>query len=331
MKINVDFFYKSDSIDSNSPPSLHIRNVILVCFGAIVTLVVSYALIIIIKTWPVDEYSIAKAGTFGDSFGALNSLFTGLGFAGLLITIFLQREDIKLTRMELSETRAEIKLQSRTFQQQQFEESFYRLLSLYRDNLTQLSIKSEGSSNARIYGIDALSFLQQKFDDACGTKPIMMFPSNANDNDKDDYTYWLYKTCSMIFFRQTRYTETLNAILSLIESECFMLEKQEHYLKILSSQFTIYEIKFLFYQAFINPNYQALRSIISTSPSFQERFSSSSIPSGHSKSFEHLWQIHLPQKEFNADRLFSTDRFRAARKRTAQRSQEKPFQNRQAN
>lgn len=331
MKINSNFFYKSDPTDPNSPPSLHIKNVILFCFGMIIALVTSYALIIIIKTWPIDEYSISKAGTFGDSFGALNSLFTGLGFAGLLITIFLQREDLKLTRMELSETRAEIKLQSRTFQQQQFEESFYRLLTLYRDNLTQLSIKSEGSSNVRVHGIDALSLLQQKFDDACGAAGIMMFPSNSNNNDKDDYTYWLYKTSSMIFFRQTRYTETLNSILSLIESECFLSEKREHYLKILSSQFTIYEIKFLFYQAFLNPNYQALRSVISTSPSFLERFSSSSIPSGHCKSFEYLWQIPLPQKEFNSDRLFSTDRFRAARKRTALRSQGKSIRNHQKN
>jgi len=109
MKKHRNFFYKNDPADPSSPPSLHIRNVILVCFGAIIISVLSYALVLIVKTWPIGEYSISKAGTFGDSFGALNSLFTGLGFAGLLVTIFLQREDLKLTRMELSETRAEIR------------------------------------------------------------------------------------------------------------------------------------------------------------------------------------------------------------------------------
>lgn len=326
MKNQSGFFYKADPNDFNSPPSLHVRNVILVCFGVIILSVLSYASILIIQTWPVDEYSISKAGTFGDSFGVLNSLFTGLGFAGLLVTIFLQREDIKLTRMELSETRAEIKLQSRTFQQQQFEESFYRLVTLYKENLSQLSIKSETNSSTRIYGIDALSVLQQKFDEACSVQRIMMFPSNASSNDQDDYTYWLYKTSSMIFFRQTRYTETLNSILSLILNECFLPEKREHYLKILSSQFTIYEIKYLFYQAFLNPNYQELRAVISTSPSFQERFSSSSIPLGHCRSFEFLWKINLTQKEFNSDRLFSTERFKSARKRTAQSRKRKPDQ-----
>lgn len=199
MKGGNGFFYKVDSVDSDSPPSLHMRNVTIVCFGVILACVLSYALILVLKTWPIDEYSIAKAGTFGDSFGVLNSLFTGLGFAGLLVTIFLQREDIKLTRVELSETRAEIKLQSKTFQQQQFEESFYRLLSLYKENLNQLSIKSELRPGQRIYGIDALSALQQKFDDACAAQRIMMFPSGGAD-EQDDYTYCLYKISGMIFF-----------------------------------------------------------------------------------------------------------------------------------
>lgn len=34
-------------------------------------------------------------GEFGDTFGALNALFTGLAFAGVIIAILLQREDIR--------------------------------------------------------------------------------------------------------------------------------------------------------------------------------------------------------------------------------------------
>lgn len=43
-----------------------------------------FAGILIFLTWPISEFSISKAGTFGDSFGVLTSLFTGLAFAGLL-------------------------------------------------------------------------------------------------------------------------------------------------------------------------------------------------------------------------------------------------------
>jgi hypothetical protein len=36
------------------------------------------------------------AGTFGDTFGAVNALFSGLAFAGLLYAIYLQRHDLNL-------------------------------------------------------------------------------------------------------------------------------------------------------------------------------------------------------------------------------------------
>jgi hypothetical protein len=35
-------------------------------------------------------------GTFGDTFGAVNSLFAGLAFAGIIYTITLQNEQLKL-------------------------------------------------------------------------------------------------------------------------------------------------------------------------------------------------------------------------------------------
>lgn len=40
-------------------------------------------------------------GTFGDQFGAVNALFSGLAFTGLIYTIILQRRDLKLQRDDL--------------------------------------------------------------------------------------------------------------------------------------------------------------------------------------------------------------------------------------
>ncbi len=48
-------------------------------------------------------------GTFGDAFGAINSLFSGLAFAGIVYTILLQRKELTLQRMELVETRKELR------------------------------------------------------------------------------------------------------------------------------------------------------------------------------------------------------------------------------
>ena len=47
-------------------------------------------------------------GTFGDSFGAINSLFSGLALSGIIYTILLQRKELSLQRQELRETRLEL-------------------------------------------------------------------------------------------------------------------------------------------------------------------------------------------------------------------------------
>lgn len=50
------------------------------------------------------------AGPFGDLFGSINALFSGLAFAGLIYAILLQRRELELQRLELQATREEMKL-----------------------------------------------------------------------------------------------------------------------------------------------------------------------------------------------------------------------------
>lgn len=53
-------------------------------------------------------YPLTDRGTFGDMFGAVNALFSGLAFAGIVYTILLQRRELELQREELRATRAEM-------------------------------------------------------------------------------------------------------------------------------------------------------------------------------------------------------------------------------
>ncbi|MBK8369799.1 MAG: hypothetical protein IPL20_00180 [Saprospiraceae bacterium] len=46
------------------------------------------------------------AGTFGDQFGAINALFTGLSFAGIIITLRQQQEELNAQRREFMTSRA---------------------------------------------------------------------------------------------------------------------------------------------------------------------------------------------------------------------------------
>ena len=50
----------------------------------------------------------ADAAAFGDMFGAVNTLFAGLAFAGVIYAIVLQQQELALQRQELADTRSEL-------------------------------------------------------------------------------------------------------------------------------------------------------------------------------------------------------------------------------
>ncbi|MCP3959269.1 MAG: hypothetical protein GY719_15570 [bacterium] len=50
-----------------------------------------------------------KRGQFGDQFGSVNALFSGLAFAGLITAILLQRRELSLQRKELEYQRQEMR------------------------------------------------------------------------------------------------------------------------------------------------------------------------------------------------------------------------------
>ena len=66
--------------------------------GAVVTILwlISWALITRQLGNPMNP------GPFGDMFGAVNSLFSGLAFAGIIVAILMQRQELKLQREELA-------------------------------------------------------------------------------------------------------------------------------------------------------------------------------------------------------------------------------------
>lgn len=93
---------------------------------------------VIAATWllsGVALYYLPERGTFGDMFGAINALFSGLAFATLIYTTWLQRDELELQRQELAETREELKGQKEelrdqnaTLTLQRFENTFFAML-----------------------------------------------------------------------------------------------------------------------------------------------------------------------------------------------------------
>lgn len=79
-----------------------------------------------------------QRGVFGDQFGAVNALFSGLAFCGVIIAILLQRKELKAQQEELKETRKilteqkdQIREQKDALKQQVFETTFFNLIERY--------------------------------------------------------------------------------------------------------------------------------------------------------------------------------------------------------
>lgn len=104
--------------------------------GLVLLIFSTYAGVLVWNIWPIEEISVAKSGVFGDSFGVLNALFSGLAFGGLLITVLYQREDLGLTKEELKLTREEIKTQH-------LETTFFHMLRLHQDVVAGIDLQKQ--------------------------------------------------------------------------------------------------------------------------------------------------------------------------------------------
>ena len=109
-------------------------------FPVVVLLVLIYGGFIMYVSWPITLGNVDKAGVFGDSFGVLTALFSGLAFAGIVFTILLQREELQLQRQELRLTREELTRQHSTLKKQNFENTFFQMLRLHNDIVNAIDL-----------------------------------------------------------------------------------------------------------------------------------------------------------------------------------------------
>jgi hypothetical protein len=79
---------------------------ILIILFFIVAIIWGLSWCLIVNSEQLSKWS--ERGTFGDMFGAVNALFSGLAFAGVIYAIYLQTKELKLQRIELEQTRKEL-------------------------------------------------------------------------------------------------------------------------------------------------------------------------------------------------------------------------------
>lgn len=138
---------KKDDMDKNSDDPKKVSWLPLWLTFSVITFLWGISIIVLCWLFPI----IGIRGQFGDSFGAINSLFAGLAFAGVIFAIILQKRELELQRQELKETRGEIRgqkeqlqAQDKTLKKQNFENSFFQLLSFHNEIVNSLKAQEPG-------------------------------------------------------------------------------------------------------------------------------------------------------------------------------------------
>jgi hypothetical protein len=277
------------------------NRIALILFSIVIGITLLYGALIVWLNWPLRDFSLTRSGVFGESFGVINTVFSGLAFAGLILTIYLQRH-------ELAESQ-------QTFRKERFEDSFYRLLDYYRQNLNDIKIIDHRTGTAHD-GVAALIFLIRKLHGAM--QRYSPFLDTPDPEDKKVYFFKLFLETQRILSRQTRYLGTLECLLEQIENELPTVGARLPYWRILMSQLTIFEVKYIFYSCLVAPENDNLRNLIHRSELSRHRIIEGTINHHHLEFYQQLHGLELVHSKPQVIMPYDKHELRRIRKRLNQ-------------
>lgn len=219
------------------------------------------AILVVCLLWGSSWYFISTKitdwqhrGTFGDMFGAVNALFSGLAFAGMIITLLQQQKELSLQRDELKETRKELKgqkeqqkTQNETLKYQRFETTFFNLLSAFQelkrnlhykatDGAERYFIEADGESIFKgFYELKAIQFNGSVYPSITGVKALM----------RKDYTSM--EKCPDIGTLDHYFRLTYRIVKYVDKSELIKDKDRYDYVCLLRALLSDYELVLLFY------------------------------------------------------------------------------------
>lgn len=136
--VPLELYYYCDMENSNNDDKWLCQLMWAIGFVLFVMMLSAFVVIKLIGDWE-------QRGQFGDLFGVVNALFSGLAFAGLIITIRQQHLDLKYQREAIEQTNQEMQNQTIEFDKQnktmrieRFENTFFKMLEVQQSIVNDL-------------------------------------------------------------------------------------------------------------------------------------------------------------------------------------------------
>ena len=245
---------------------------------------------------PVEQ-TVEKYGVYGDSFGRLTSLFTALGFGGLIITLLLQQRQIRKQEEAVRHNRQKE-------EKGRYEEILFRLLDIYRQTLSEVRVGEATGRDVLRNSLDRVDAgvveegvngmsrdLHGRWDSGSLTE---------NDMQRIDYLHFRnFKIVGTEIHPQARLVDTFEVLL-----EHMVRGAPDHFLinaykELVFAQVTFLECRYFFLVALSHPSRARLRNLLDRT-GFFDRISRSQIHRIHRDMYKKYWGQAIEQRELPA-------------------------------
>ncbi len=230
----------------------HKTFLILLIFSTVITMWLLLAFVIL-GFVDYKTIKLSELGLSGDSFNIITSLFTGLAFAGVITSIFLQIEELKATRKELNAQEKHLGEQAKHLDKQQkemvsqsFDNKFFQMLNMFNTNVNNLII-SDGFKNHT--GKKAISLLKTSLDSVViNVNSTLQIP--CEDLDYLNEFKHKFKEFNDEYNNSFKYyCINLYQILKYVDEQELNKRIKKRYANIIRAQLSSDELALLFYNA----------------------------------------------------------------------------------
>lgn len=256
-------------------------------------------------------------GALGDAFGTLNSLFTGLGFAGVVVTLFVQQKQIKSQEDENAQ-------QDIRYQIDQYENTLHRYLSLYSQVLSEVSQQDQ---SGRFEGRDALTNSVQKIQLSIKENSTTFYPKGIRDRisscnlqgeDKaiiNMIQFEHHKCIKNNLYWQGRLIQTAHLLFKHLEERVPSDYDVSRARELVMSQLTYFECQYFFFACLSTKQFKEMAGYMSRSI-FSQKKNKFKMTEIDRDLFEYAYKITLKEDVVQDEKFFDKEVYNKFRNKT---------------